>query len=229
MLFEEYCTSKKIDATLFKTNDIQLYTELEQLFSLVHPNSFTQQKLFLINNIRRKYQLPFVPKAEKAPKVETPKPASKPIENQEIKASISTETAYSQPKKPAFKPVIKPIIKKETDSNIEIIDTKISPTNEPKEEEAKALETPKKPVFKPVMKKAVSSESPVAENAAETTENKPIASAPKPIMKPIMKKAVSTETTENEVVSTSTPETETKPVEAPKKVIFKPVMKKREE
>ena len=55
MNFEEYCTSKKIDTRTFKTNE--RYTELKTLFEMVSPNSFTQQKLFIINDIRRQYPL----------------------------------------------------------------------------------------------------------------------------------------------------------------------------
>jgi len=55
--FEEYLTSKKIDPSAFKQGDPQLWESWVQLFSEVHPKSFTQQKLFLINPMRRKYPL----------------------------------------------------------------------------------------------------------------------------------------------------------------------------
>ncbi len=55
--FEVYCEAKKIDASAFLLKEKELYTELKEVFEQVHPDSFTQQKLFLINNIRRKYQL----------------------------------------------------------------------------------------------------------------------------------------------------------------------------
>ncbi len=57
MTFEEYCTSKNIDAEKFKTADEAYFLRLKNLFDQMHPNSFTQQKLFLINKIRRQYQL----------------------------------------------------------------------------------------------------------------------------------------------------------------------------
>lgn len=53
--FEEYLTQKKIDAAAFQKGDPARWQEFKDLFDQVHPNSFTAQKLFLINAIRRKY------------------------------------------------------------------------------------------------------------------------------------------------------------------------------
>ncbi|MEP1096684.1 MAG: hypothetical protein ABJG78_16325 [Cyclobacteriaceae bacterium] len=55
--FEDYLQSKKIDPKKFMDADQTRYEEFEKLFDQVHPESFTQQKLFLINKIRRKYIL----------------------------------------------------------------------------------------------------------------------------------------------------------------------------
>jgi len=55
--FEEYLTSKRIDASAFKEKEEELYDSLQAFFDQVHPDSFTQQKLFLINPLRRKYHL----------------------------------------------------------------------------------------------------------------------------------------------------------------------------
>jgi len=55
--FEDYLQSKKIDPKKFKDSDQTRYEEFEKLFDQVHPESFTQQKLFQINSIRRKYVL----------------------------------------------------------------------------------------------------------------------------------------------------------------------------
>jgi hypothetical protein len=55
--FSEYLKSKKIDPVAFKKGDEIRFNEFKNLFDQVHPNSFTQQKLFLINKIRRKYIL----------------------------------------------------------------------------------------------------------------------------------------------------------------------------
>jgi hypothetical protein len=57
MSFEEYLTSKKINSDAFKTAEPLLWQEWNGLFSQMSPASFTAQKLYLINPIRRKYQL----------------------------------------------------------------------------------------------------------------------------------------------------------------------------
>ena len=62
MTFEEYLTSKKTDPGKFREAEPERYQELQTLFDQVHPNSFAQQKLFLINRIRRKYLLPVTSK-----------------------------------------------------------------------------------------------------------------------------------------------------------------------
>jgi len=73
--FEEYLTGKKIDAAAFKQHEPEMWEEWLQLFTEVHPNSFTQQKLFLINPIRRKYPLKEDFSAEKPePAKAKPKP-----------------------------------------------------------------------------------------------------------------------------------------------------------
>ena len=56
MLFDEYLTGKKIDPAKFKHADPAQYAEFQKIFDQVHPESFTQQKLFLINQIRRAYK-----------------------------------------------------------------------------------------------------------------------------------------------------------------------------
>lgn len=56
--FEEYCYEKRIDAKLFQEKEKALWQQLESIFEQVSPESFTQQKLFLINNIRRRHLLP---------------------------------------------------------------------------------------------------------------------------------------------------------------------------
>ena len=62
MSFEEYLVSKKIDSIQFSKQEPQLYLEWKNSFDQLHPNSFTAQKLFLINSIRRKF-----PKANNTP------------------------------------------------------------------------------------------------------------------------------------------------------------------
>lgn len=55
--FEEYLKKKKIDPKKFKDFERGRYKEFEKVFSQIHPNSFTMQKLNMINFIRRKYPL----------------------------------------------------------------------------------------------------------------------------------------------------------------------------
>lgn len=57
MSFEEYLISKKIDGDAFAKGEPGLFESWRLEFEQVHPNSFTVQKLNLINPIRRKYQL----------------------------------------------------------------------------------------------------------------------------------------------------------------------------
>ncbi|WP_436515028.1 hypothetical protein [Ekhidna sp. To15] len=75
MKFDEYLTSKKIDPKKYKTAEPDQYTEFQKVFDQVHPDSFTQQKLFLINNIRRTHKLEeqSEPKKAAAPKAMRPK------------------------------------------------------------------------------------------------------------------------------------------------------------
>lgn len=68
--------SKKIDPDRFRSDDRELFHEFKELFDQVHPNSFVQQKLFLINKTRRKYRL------------EEKEEASAPSKPQKIKPKI---------------------------------------------------------------------------------------------------------------------------------------------
>jgi len=55
--FEAYCRKKKIDPDLFLQSEPVRYEEWKTIFEQVHPDSFTEQKKFLINPIRKKYLL----------------------------------------------------------------------------------------------------------------------------------------------------------------------------
>jgi hypothetical protein len=57
LLFEAYCRKKKIDPDLFLQSDPERYQEWKTLFEQIHPDSFTEQKKFLINPIRKQYLL----------------------------------------------------------------------------------------------------------------------------------------------------------------------------
>ena len=78
MTFEEYLISKKIDARAFKTTEPLLWQEWSNIFEQVSPNSFTAQKLYLINPIRRKYQLKET-SSQSTPVSAESKPVAKPM------------------------------------------------------------------------------------------------------------------------------------------------------
>jgi hypothetical protein len=82
MTFEEYLTDKKIDSAAFKAAEPARWKEWNDLFGEMSPQSFTSQKLYLINATRRKYLLKNDP-APQAPS-QAPKPG-KPV----IKPKIS--------------------------------------------------------------------------------------------------------------------------------------------
>lgn len=55
--FSEYLAKKNIDEEKFRAEESGLFLEWETLFSEIHPDSFTAQKKFLINEIRRRFIL----------------------------------------------------------------------------------------------------------------------------------------------------------------------------
>lgn len=55
MTLDEYLTSKKINPALFRQAEPAQYEEWQREFVQMHPESFTAQKKFLLNDIRRKY------------------------------------------------------------------------------------------------------------------------------------------------------------------------------
>ncbi len=95
--FEDYLISKKIDSRAFHGSEPALWENWKVEFEQMHPNSFTAQKLYLINPIRRKYTL----------KIE-------PVVKAETQSSSATTESSSGPKpevasKPAApKPVFRP-------------------------------------------------------------------------------------------------------------------------
>lgn len=82
MTFEEYLVGKKIDPVLFREGEPALWSSWERDFAQLHPASFTAQKLYLINTLRRKYHLKVsTPQAGHVPAAEKPanKPSARPI------------------------------------------------------------------------------------------------------------------------------------------------------
>ncbi|MEQ9442476.1 MAG: hypothetical protein RIG62_25785 [Cyclobacteriaceae bacterium] len=55
--FEEFLDKKKVASEAFRQGAPDLWEEWKGLFEQMHPNSFTAQKLFLINKIRREFPL----------------------------------------------------------------------------------------------------------------------------------------------------------------------------
>lgn len=76
--FKSYLIKKKIDPEAFAKGQPERFEEFKSLFDQVHPDSFTAQKLFLINPIRRTYPLKeeIVEKTDKKPMMrpKIPKP-----------------------------------------------------------------------------------------------------------------------------------------------------------
>ena len=73
MTFEEYLKSKKIDPKKFSADDPNRYNEFERLFNEMHPKSFTAQKLFLINQLRRKFMWSEAEESQPKKTVQKPK------------------------------------------------------------------------------------------------------------------------------------------------------------
>ena len=78
MTFETYLTEKKIDSQSFRAEDPEQWNALEHIFMQVHPKSFTAQKLYLINPLRRRFPLVETPTVEKAAKAKPGRPVMKP-------------------------------------------------------------------------------------------------------------------------------------------------------
>lgn len=91
--FEAYLASKKIDSDAFRDAEPELWEFWKKEFEQMHPNSFTVQKLNLINPVRRKYQLAIAPVATSA-EVTPVKPA--------------TAAPVVKPGRPMMKPKLKP-------------------------------------------------------------------------------------------------------------------------
>lgn len=89
MNFSEYLVGKKIDERAFAAGDAATFQEWKMEFEQMHANSFTVQKLNLINPIRRKYTLK---------QTEAPTPST------EQKVEGPMTTAAPKVAKPVFKP-----------------------------------------------------------------------------------------------------------------------------
>jgi hypothetical protein len=101
--FEDYLISKRIDSASFKKAEPELWAEWNNEFEQMHPDSFTMQKLNLINPVRRKYRLLVIP--QKKEDAEAPVPSELPPAGQEINPAAQLP---AKPKPIMAKPVFKP-------------------------------------------------------------------------------------------------------------------------
>lgn len=104
MTFDEYLTSKKIDRDSFQKMEPALFESWKGEFSHLHPTSFTSQKLYLINPIRRKYPLKNIQVVVQEKKEQAP-----PLNETTPLAPVKSETSSPEvqtPKSP--RPVFKP-------------------------------------------------------------------------------------------------------------------------
>ena len=94
MDFEAYLISKKIDSAEFLKAEPDAWKNWKIEFDQMHPASFTAQKLYLINPIRRKYLL---------------KPRDLgAVQNNETPADQEAAKTPSNPKPVVPRPVFKP-------------------------------------------------------------------------------------------------------------------------
>ncbi len=53
--FEDYLKQKKINASDWQATNPAQWQEFKELFEQLHPDSFTAQKKFLLNDLRKLY------------------------------------------------------------------------------------------------------------------------------------------------------------------------------
>jgi len=105
--FEEYLISKKIDNARFHEKELGLWNAWKVEFDQMHPNSFTIQKLNLINPIRRKYPLKVEIKpieVKTTSEAEAPKAEVQPVSESKPVEQTKPVTAKPAIPRPVFKP-----------------------------------------------------------------------------------------------------------------------------
>jgi hypothetical protein len=106
--FDVYLVSKKIDSDAFKQAEKDLWLSWQVEFEQLHPNSFTAQKLYLINPVRRKYPL----KVEIKKEVVEVKNQEQPETSLKEPGTLNLEPETTEPKPQSSKPVIpRPVFK----------------------------------------------------------------------------------------------------------------------
>ena len=208
MEFEAYLASKRIDSARFSDAEPQLWQSWKSEFEQLHPNSFTVQKLNLINPIRRKYQLIVTEPVSKpaAPKPAAPKPAlpvkpATPVvdanEQPIVSAGDAPAPAKVVPKIPRPgmpKPVIKPSAA--AGSSQEIPSASVTKSPEPVDDSGKSQETVINSAPSPdsgtLSSSTITEATPITNNPASQQRDK--ASDPSPIQADGEKPAPTSET-----------------------------------
>jgi hypothetical protein len=91
--FDEFLIAKRIDGRAFRQAEPQVFDAWKNEFQQMHVNSFTVQKLNLINPIRRKFHLnePVKPDVDVTPAAPTAKPVAPRIAKPMMKPKPKTD------------------------------------------------------------------------------------------------------------------------------------------
>jgi hypothetical protein len=103
--FEAYLISKKIDSSAFQLAENDLWNTWNSEFLQTHPNSFTAQKLYLINPVRRKYPLKQQPVQKDSFEQSVAKSRNEQVDNSNIQEPGASPLS---PKLSIPRPVFKP-------------------------------------------------------------------------------------------------------------------------
>jgi hypothetical protein len=196
MNFRDYLTSKKIDTEAFRRAEPALWATWDAEFAEMHPSSFTAQKLYLINPVRRKYTLQIEVVSEK-----TATTLSQPI------TTTATETIAPKPAvaRPAIaKPMIKPKPAETEEQPVMQVPQAATPAADASiSSEAAATTPPAKPaaakpvIPRPVMKPKLPAEQPTQADTSATEKNTTndiiptqATETPGPTAKPVVKPVI---------------------------------------
>jgi len=106
--FEAYLSSKKIDSSAFRNAEPAVWKSWNDVFAQMHPNSFTLQKLNLINVVRRKYllkeQTPIIPTEKMATAEISPVLTAAPVATPAPGAPSPTAATTPKPARPVMRP-----------------------------------------------------------------------------------------------------------------------------
>ncbi len=176
MTFDEYLTGKKIDSAAFRQRESVRWESYNLIFEQMHPESFTTQKKFIINDLRRQYRLKQSPLPTVIP---TEKKAVQPIARPAMSAALSNKIVspenekpevseienqnLAEPPKKPVRPVMKPVLQKPVSNAFTepdkgpISEEKIVSAEEAKPTEPPTTEAiskkPSRPVMRPVIKR----------------------------------------------------------------------------